>query len=142
MFTSEIPPDFSEFLQAVLGGDHNTAKDIIFKHLDSQHTTIIKCENCGEIIAFEKTRTLLSDLTLKKGVGVKYLVLRHILKDPDHNVLVPASGFDYPISQILEKKLRDHCDKNGVDFEEWFPSYVERWRVKASEYLAESEGRL
>jgi len=128
---------FNEFLQAVLMGDADTVKNIVKLAIDDSDYTTIKCKSCGEIVAFENTGSLYVNVALGRGIGVKYLVLKHMGEDPDHNIVLPMQfGIEYPISKTMEKNLRAHCNNGDVNYEEWFPTFVERWRLKAQDIIS------
>ena len=129
---------FREFVNAVQNGDTKAIEEIVSMVTDDKNTTIIKCVSCGEIISFEKTRQLFLYAAGNIPPALNYRVLKHILEDSEHNIAIPmAMGLSFPLSQMIEARLRSHCKKgdNGVevDYDTWFPSYVERWRIKAGE---------
>jgi hypothetical protein len=130
--------EFNRFVQAHLTGDTETVKQIVDTVTRDTDTTIIKCLNCGEIIAFEKTRTLFMYAAGGVPAEVNYRIIKHIQDDPKHNIVIPILPTqNFPISHTIEKRLRYHCengDSEGpVDFETWLPSYVEHWRNKAED---------
>ena len=127
---------FQEFINSVQSGDTEGMKEIINSITDDRHTTIIKCESCGEIISFEKTRDLFMVSAGKVPPAFNYRMLKHMMEDPDHNIIIPLQmGVQFNLSQIVEGRFRSHCKRgdNGVevDYDTWFPTYVERWRIKA-----------
>ena len=128
-----------KFIEAFRTQNTQKIEEIINQVVDDKDSTIIKCRNCGEIIAFQKTKILYGEI-MKHGY-VRYLVLEHMKKDPNHDVVIPVNSFfDYPISKTLETKLKLHCsrgDENGsVDYETWFPTYVEYYYNK---YITKEE---
>lgn len=130
--------EFDRFVQSHLSGDTETIKEIVDSITRNENTTIIKCLNCGEIIAFEKTRTLFMYAAGGVPTKVNYRMIKHILEDPEHDIVIPVGpGHRFSLSKPIEKKLRNHCnrgDEHGpVDFDTWFPTYVERWRKKAED---------
>ena len=125
-----------KLIEATRTQDKQKIEEIINSIVEDKDSTIIKCENCGEIIAFMPTKELyLVALGGNQKPHLKYLVLEHMKNDPNHNIKIPIKfGVSYPISKTLESNLRLHCsrgDQNGpVDYETWFPTYVEYYYNK------------
>ena len=122
-----------DLIEAIRIQDKQKIGEIINQVVDDKDSTIIKCRTCGEIIAFQKTKILYGE-AMSHGY-IRYLVLEHMKNDPDHDVVIPIhSFFDYPISKTIETQLKLHCskgDENGpVDYETWFPTYVEYYYNK------------
>ena len=123
----------NEFIEAIRKQDKPKIQEIINQVVDDADSTIINCRNCGEIIAFQKTK-ILYEAANEHGY-LRYLVLEHMKNDPNHDIVIPVKSlFDFPISKTLETQLKLHCsqgDENGpVDYEKWFPTYVEYYYNK------------
>jgi hypothetical protein len=120
-------------VDAVHRRDVDKIKQIVEEYIPAKHFIPISCKNCGEVVAFEENRSLLTSALAQSDARVKYLVLAHMLTDPKHNVVIPMSGgFEFPISHTLEKQFKEACARFDKDYNVELPGIVERWRLKCS----------
>lgn len=130
--------EYNDFIKAVITHDIQRINSIISQVVEDKDTTIIKCETCGEVIAFMRTSQLYKHaLTRSMPPEVNYLIVKHMAEDRDHNITVPMPmglknmGF----SQYLESSFKAQCNNSGIIYEEWLPEYVEHWKQKIGDHI-------